>query len=406
MIMAGNEALGVNLAGDFPPLPRQAVLDLGASRIREIANSAMGRTDVAAFWFGESDQPTPDFIRNAATASLAAGETFYTQNLGLPALRDTVAGYLSRLHGSTIGAERIAVTGSGVSALMLTAQLVISPGDRVVIVTPIWPNIAEIPRILGADVVRVPLTVAEGRWDLDIDALLAALTPETRALYLNSPNNPTGWTIEPEGLHAIAAHCRRYGIWLITDDVYERLSFRPERSIAPSILPFVDPEDRVISVNSFSKAWCMTGWRIGWIVAPAAIVDQLTKVIEYNTSCVPGFVQRGAIAAFDPLLGEAFVKGLVERLAVSRARLTEGLRRYDAIEMPEADGAMYAFFRLKPRPDDMALAGELLQRVGLGLAPGSAFGPEGEGWLRWCFAASPDKIDDGLSRLDRFMRGG
>jgi len=232
-----------------------------------------------------------------------------------------------------------------------------------------------------------------------------ALTRKTRALYLNSPNNPTGWTIEPEGLHGIAAHCRRHGIWLISDDVYERLSFRPGRPLAPSVLPFADAEDRVISVNSFSKAWCMTGWRIGWIVAPAAIVEQLTKLIEYNTSCVPGFVQRGAIAAFDPLLGEPFVKGLTERLALSRARLTAGLRRHDAIQLPEADGAMYAFFRFKHQPDDMALAGELLQRVGLGLAPGSAFGPEGQGWLRWCFAASPDKIVDGLSRLDRFIRG-
>ena len=389
--------------GEFPPLPRQAILDLGASRIRDIANAGMGRTDIDAFWFGESDQPTPDFIRAAASVSLNGGQTFYTQNLGLPALREAIASYISRLHRTTLDPARVAVTGSGVSALMLSAQLLLSPGDRAVIVTPIWPNIAEIPRILSAEVVRVPLAIEDGRWALDVDQLLTALTPETRVLFLNSPNNPTGWTIEPEALQAVFEHCRRLGIWLVTDDVYERLSFRPTQAPLPSMLRVADPEDRLISVNSFSKAWCMTGWRIGWVVAPAATVAELGKVIEYNTSCAPGFVQQGAIAALDPQLGDAFVTSLVKRLAVSRDRLTSGLRRYAEIELPEADGAMYAFFRLKGRADDMMLARDLMQQVGLGLAPGSAFGPEGGGWLRWCFAASPEKIDAGLGRLDRFM---
>ena len=383
------------------PGPRAEISNLATSRIRAIANAAMGRENIAAFWFGESDRPTPDFIREAAMASLGRGETFYSHNLGLMALREKIAGYLTTLHSSAVNADRIAVTGSGVSALMLSAQMLVSPGDRVVIVTPVWPNVTEIPKILGAEVVRVPLSVVDGRWTLDIDRLSAALTPETRALWLGSPNNPTGWTIPRNELAAIFEHCRNLGIWVVTDDVYERLTYGDEA--APSLLPIATPEDRLISVNSFSKAWSMTGWRIGWMVAPPPFIAELTKVIEYNTSCVPVFVQAGAVAALDARNGETAVTELRARLGQSRDLLLNRLRRHAAIEAPEADGAMYAFFRIADRTDDMALAQALLEDVGLGLAPGSAFGPEGEGWLRWCFAASPEKIEDGLDRLARFL---
>ena len=389
----------------FPPLPRAAIQDLAASRIREIANGAMGREDVAAFWFGESDMPTPGFIRDAAIASLGRGETFYSHNLGMPELRAELSVYLSRLHGADIGPERIAVTSSGVTALMLTAQMLVSPGDRVAVVTPVWPNVAELPRILGAEMVRVPLEVRDGRWQLDLDTLRAALTSETRALFLNSPNNPTGWTIDPETLAAVYEHCRNLGIWLIADDVYERLSFG-NRPAAPSILTLADPGDRVISVNSFSKAWTMTGWRLGWMVAPAPFLAEMTKVVEYNTSCAPVFVQAGALAALQGGACEATVSELKSRLTTSRDLLIKGLRRHAAIEVPEADGAMYAFFRIKGMSDDMQLARDMIDKVGLGLAPGSAFGPEGAGWLRWCFAARPEKIADGLGRLGRFLGNG
>lgn len=388
----------------FSPLPREEILALGASRIREIANAAMGRSDVAAFWFGENDQPTPAFIREAASAALGEGQTFYTQNLGLPELRETIAGYLGRLHGAEIGPERVAVVGSGISGLMLAAQMLLAPRDKVVIVTPVWPNITELPRILGAEVVRVPLTIVAGRWQLDLDRLRDALTPEVTALFLNSPNNPTGWTIERAALLEIFEHCRRLGIWVVTDDVYERLVYGGEGR-SPSLLPFADPADRLVSVNSFSKAWNMTGWRIGWLVGPAPFIAELAKVIEYNTSCVAAFVQRGAIAALEGNRGEAAVAVLKQGLESSRALLIEGLRRHERIEVPAAEGAMYAFFRLRGIDDDMQLARDLLAREGLGLAPGSAFGPEGAGWLRWCFAARPEKIADGLERLGRFLQG-
>ncbi|HVX82878.1 MAG TPA: pyridoxal phosphate-dependent aminotransferase [Devosiaceae bacterium] len=398
-------ALKPNLATEaaaFPPLPRPAILNLGASRIRDIANAAMGRSDVAAFWFGESDVPTPGFIREAGAMAIAAGETYYTQNLGLPELRVAIGAYIGRLHGTPVAPGRIAVVASGVSGLMLAQQMLVSPGDRVVIVTPIWPNLTEQPQILGGEVVRVPLEVEGGRWTLDLDRLRDALTPQTRVLVLNSPNNPTGWTIAQDALEEVFALCRRYGIWVITDDAYERLIYTGARS-APSLLPIADPEDRLVSVNTFSKAWSMTGWRIGWMVAPEPFIEELGKVIEYNTSCVPKFTQLGALAAIEGNRGEAAVADLVTGLRASRQMLVEGLSRHPGIEVPAADGAMYAFLRIHGIADDMALAHELLATTGLGLAPGSAFGPEGQGWLRWCFAARPEKIADGLARLDRYL---
>src|SRR5690606_891738 len=248
---------------------RPAVQALENSQIREIANGAMGRDDVLAFWFGESDEPTPAFIRAAAIAALERGETFYSQNLGRPYLREAIAAYLGRLHGRPFAPDGIAALGSGVSALMLASQLLLSPGDRVVAVTPIWPNVVEIPKILGAEVVRVPLTVRAGRWALDLDRLLAALTPDTRLFVVNSPNNPTGWMLADDEVAALLAHCRRHGIWVLSDDVYERLVYDPARRSAPSFIARAEAGDRIVSANSFSKAWSMTGWRLGWLAAPA-----------------------------------------------------------------------------------------------------------------------------------------
>jgi aspartate aminotransferase len=254
-----------------------------SSRIREVADAAMGR-DVLAFWFGESDLPTPEFIRDAGMKALAEGRTFYTQNLGLPALREAIAGYVNGLHRTTLGAESVAVTSSGVSALMIAMQAILDPGDRTVVVTPVWPNLVQIPRVLGAEVETFGLEPKNGVWSLDLDRLIARLTPQTRLLLFNSPNNPTGWRIEAEQQKALLEHCRRLGIWIIADDVYERLAFDAPGRAAPSMLQIAGPDDRVVSVNSFSKAWSMTGWRLGWLTAPDALMRQAPKLVEYNTS--------------------------------------------------------------------------------------------------------------------------
>jgi aspartate aminotransferase len=384
----------------FPALARAQVRSLRTSLIREVANAGLGREDVLAFWFGESDQPTPAFIRETAARALAEGKTFYTHNLGRPDLRQTLSTYLTGLHGRPIGTDRLAVTSSGVNALMIAAQAIVEPGDRIAVVTPVWPNVAEIPRILGGHIAPVPLEPRNGRWSLDLDRLIDALTPDTRAVFINSPNNPTGWTLDPETRQVILDHCRRHGIWILADDVYERLSFGPGAS-APSFLPLADPRDRLISINSFSKAWRMTGWRMGWMVTPPELVDALGVLLEYNTSCAPDFVQEAAIAALNE--GEPHVQALRDELGAARDQVLAGLRALPGVEAPEPQGGMYAFFRLAGCDDSFTLAKTLVTDAGLGLAPGSAFGDEGEGWLRWCFAARPEKNAAGLERLANYL---
>lgn len=385
----------------FEPIARPDVLALRASQIREIANAGMEREDILVFWVGESDQPTPAFIREAAARALMEGKTYYTHNLGRSDLREALSGYLERLHGRPFGLDRLAIANSGVNALMLVAQSIVSPGDKVVVTAPVWPNVVEIPRILSARMQTVALERAQGRWRLDLDKLMDALTPDTKALFLNSPNNPTGWTLPAEDRAAILARCREYGIWLIADDVYERLIFGPGRS-APSFLELADENDRVISTNSFSKAWRMTGWRLGWMVMPPALTESMGVVVEYNTSCAPDFVQSGAVAALNE--GEPSIAALRAELKDARDLVLNALRQMPGVEAPEPEGGMYAFFRLEGRGSSMALAKDLVAKAALGVAPGSAFGPEGEGWLRWCFAHRPEKNLAGLERLAAYLK--
>ena len=383
-----------------PPIARDEVLALRTSQIREVANVGMARDDVLKFWVGESDQPTPMFIRDATARALMAGETYYTHNLGRPDLREALSDYLTRLHGQPVGTERLGITSAGVNALMLVSQAVVSPGDKVVVTTPAWPNIVEIPRILSARLETVSLDPAQGRWRLDLDKLMDALTPDTKVLFLNSPNNPTGWTLPAEDRAPILARCREYGIWLITDDPYERLIFGPGNS-APSFLPLAGEDERVISTNTFSKAWRMTGWRMGWMVLPKSLVESMGVIIEYNTSCAPDFIQSGAIAALNE--GEPHIAELRGELAAAKDQVIGALRALPGVEAPEPEGGMYAFFRIDGVEDSVALAKDMIERAGIGLAPGSAFGPEGQGWLRWCFANRPEKNADGLARLKAYL---
>jgi aspartate/methionine/tyrosine aminotransferase len=378
---------------------RAAVQALAASKIRELYNEGLGRRDVLAFWVGEPDEPTPQFIREAATQSIAAGELFYTHNLGIRELREALADYVTRLHRPTT-ADQVAVTSAGVNALMLASQLLVDPGDRVVEVVPLWPNLQEIPKILGARVITVALDFSPEGWTLDVQKLVDELKPGTRALYLNSPNNPTGWTISRDEQRALLEHCRRHGIWIFADDAYERLYFAAG-GLAPSFLDLMAPEDRVISTNTFSKAWLMTGWRLGWLVVPPSLEADLGKLIEYNTSCTPVFVQRAGIAAIRE--GEPVIARSLERLRRARDFLVAELRKLERVEVASPDGTMYVFFRIAGMADSLAFCKRLLREHGLGLAPGSAFGAAGEGYLRWCFASELDRLGDGVARLRRSL---
>ena len=386
------------MKSETPLSARAAVRALAASRIRELYNEGVGKPGVLPFWVGEPDEPTPEFIRRAGIASIEAGELLYTHNLGIPELREALAAYVTSLHRKT-AADEIAVTSAGVNALMLASQLLLDPGERAVEVVPLWPNLQEIPRILGAGVATVPLRF-DGQWKLDLQQLIDALTPRTRALCINSPNNPTGWTLSRQEQEAILAHCRRHGIWIVADDAYERLYYG-EGGIAPSFLEISDSEDRVVSANTFSKSWLMTGWRLGWLVVPPALTADLGKLIEYNTSCAPVFVQRAGIAAVTQ--GEPVIAHTLQRFRRARDFLCQELKKIEKLQVSLPAGAMYAFFRIEGMGESLEFCKRLVRATGLGLAPGSAFGPQGEGFMRWCFASSEDKLADGVGRLRKFL---
>ena len=388
---------------------RTLIDELPASKIREVANAAMGRSDVLAFWFGESDEPTPQFIRDAAARSIADGETFYSHNLGLPELREAVAGYVSSLH-PRVDSARIAVTSSGVSALMLAMQALVGAGDEVVAVVPVWPNLTAQPAILGAQVTRFALRPApDGAWRLDVEALKSAVTHRTRVLLVNSPNNPTGWTLTRAEQQALLAHCRSTGTWIVADEVYERIFFGgggggggERAACAPSLLDIATADDCLVVVHSFSKSFLMTGWRLGWLVLPTGMAPAFAKLIEFNTSCAPVFVQRAGLAALAH--ADAFVPGLVERLKTCRDTLLPRLQALPGVDVATPPGGLYAFFRAPGSDDSLAFAKRLVEAAGVGLAPGAAFGAEGEGWLRWCFAShDPRRLEDGVKRLAAFV---
>lgn len=384
--------------------------------IRQVANAGMGRSDVLKFWFGESDEVTPAFIRDAAAASLQQGETFYAHNLGLPELREAIAAYATGLRcpgAAPITADRIAVTSGGVNALMLAVQALVDAGDEVVAVTPVWPNLTAQPAIMGARVKCVSLKPVAGEWKLDMAELLAAITPSTKLLIVNAPNNPTGWTLARAEQEAILAHCRKTGTWILADEVYERLYYEPTpNGCAPSFLDIAAPEDRLVVVHSFSKSFLMTGWRLGWLVMPATMTPHMGKLVEFNTSCAPVFVQRAGLVAIERTAD--ITPRVVAHLKTCRDTLVPLLQAVPGVQLAPAKGGMYAFFRLQD-PADPARFGDSLEtakrlvvEAGLGLAPGNAFmvnpGPEAQGWLRWCFASQDvARLGQGVERLKGWL---
>jgi aspartate/methionine/tyrosine aminotransferase len=381
---------------------RSTIENLQGSQIRLVVNAALGRSDVLRFWFGESDEVTPEPVRAAAAQSLASGETFYNQNLGIPELREAISGYMSRLHGP-VPVDRIAVTSSGVSALMLAAQLLIDAGDEVVAVTPVWPNLTQQCVIMGARLRTVPLVPHNGQWGLNMDALLSAVTSRTKVLIINAPNNPTGWTLTKDEQLTILQHCRKTGTWIVADEVYERLYYEPTaQACAPSFLDIADAQDRLVVAHSFSKTFLMTGWRLGWLVLPTSATAHVSKLIEFNTSCAPTFVQRAGVAA---IAHEADITpALVAHFRRCRDTLVPLLQAVPGVRVQSAKGGMYAFFQVDGYSESLPLATRLVTEAGLGLAPGSAFAPEAEGWLRWCFASKDlARLEQGVDRLQSWL---
>jgi len=363
---------------------RAAMRDLPASKIREIANAGMDRDDTIPLWFGEPDQPTPQFICDAAAAALRDGDTFYTPNLGIPELRAVLSSYMSKLYDADIDFDRVTVSVSGMNALMLVLQCLVDTGDGVVTTAPLWPNLPSVPVVLGGAVRSVPLRPAPEGWHLDLDHLFDACDETTRVIMINSPNNPTGWTMTADQQRAVLDFARARGLWVVSDEVYARIVY--DRAVAPSFLQIAEPDDRVIVVNSFSKTWSMTGWRLGWITAPASVTPALEKLMEFNIAGAPGFCQRAGVVAVQQ--GEEFVTRSVARYHAARDLVVDRLTAFPRVSLPYPPAAFYAFFSVDGVDDSLAFAKKVLAETGVGLAPGEAFGEVGQGWLRLCFAAA------------------
>ena len=368
---------------------------LPPSRIVAVARAARARPDTDFLCYGESDHPAPAAAAPALQAALARGDALYPDVRGVPALRQALADHLTQLHALPVAEDRIQVTASGMTAVSVALASIVRTGDRVVLHTPAWPNPGNATLLRGASVDALPLDPRpDGGFRLDLDRLAAKL-PGARALILNSPNNPTGWTATLAELQTILDLCRRHHVWLVSDEVYSRLIYNGSAA-APSLLDIAGPDDRLIVCNSFSKTWAMTGWRLGWAVLPAGARDQVAEVVEVTQSGTAPFAQAGALAA---LADEDFVHRFRAHCAAGRQMALDGLAGLNGVRLAAPDGAFYAFIGVDGEADSLALALRLVQDHGVALAPGSAFGEGGEGHLRLCFAQSPLRMERAMARL-------
>ncbi|HLI10418.1 MAG TPA: pyridoxal phosphate-dependent aminotransferase [Alphaproteobacteria bacterium] len=383
------------LAG--PIRARMAALE--PQKISDVSRLALGDPRVIPLWYGESDLPTPEFIRRAAKDALDRGETFYTHKRGTPPLRQALASYMSGLYGKEIAVDRVTVATAGMNAILVLMELVLDAGDNVAMVTPAWPNAAATVAIMGAELREVALRRAQGRWRLDLDELFAAVDGRTRMIFINSPSNPTGWMVSREEQRAVLDFCRARNIWVLADEVYARIVYHGKA--APSFLEIAEPDDPLFVANSFSKAWAMTGWRIGWITAPAALGDIIGELVGYNTSGVPTFLQPAAVTALRD--GEPFVAEMVERCRRGRDIVADHLATLPRVRFVPPEAAFYAFFEVEGMSDSLAMAKRLVQEAGVGIAPGAAFGKGGEGFLRLCFAQAPDLLERAMARVKRVL---
>lgn len=375
------------------------------SRIREIADLAMARgAGVLRLYFGESNLPTPAFIQEAAARAMRDGFTYYTENAGLPSLREAISRFYAARHGVTLDpANEIVVTASGVQALNLGIRCALDPGDEAIVLTPAWQNQISIPQMHNARVKEVPLALAGGRYEVDFEALAAAVSQRTRLLIYTSPSNPTGWTATVAEQRGLLEFARRHGLWLLADEVYERLWYGGVEvgEPAPSMLRLATREDPVFVVQSFSKSYCMTGWRVGWIAARADFARRATQLNEFIISSAPAFAQKAGEAALDQ--GEETIREITGMYRANRDVALRALQAVPGVEVPQPDGAFYLFPRIRGLTDSFGLCRRLLDEESVGLAPGVAFGAAGEGALRICYAVEPGMLKDAVARLCGFL---
>jgi aspartate/methionine/tyrosine aminotransferase len=399
---------GDQVVCDLVPHVAESVLRVPNSRIRELAEMAMAMDgDVLRLYFGESNLPTPQFIKDAATEALRAGWTFYTENAGLPTLRHAIAEQYRRLHGVELDpATELIVSASGIQALALGIRCVLDPGDEAICLTPAWPNGAAISQLANATPVEVPHVLDGERYVVDFDALEAAVTPRTRLLIYTSPSNPLGWTATEEEQDLLLDFARRHGLWLLADEVYERLFYRVGEpgAPAPSLLRKATRDDAVLVAQSFSKTYCMTGWRLGWLVCRGDVGVKAGPLNEFFVSHATSFIQKAGEVALDQ--GEDWVRGQVRELRANRDLCLAALRSMPGVTIPDPDGAFYLFPRIEGLEDSFEFCRRLLVESRVGLAPGVAFGAGGEGSVRLCYASEQRILETALERLDAFLRSG
>jgi aspartate aminotransferase len=383
----------------------RSVENVPHSRIRELAEVAMSMDGVLRLYFGESNLPTPDYIKQAAVKALADGYTFYTENAGLPSLRRAIARHYQKWHGVELDPDtEIVITASGVQALNVSLRSMLDPGDEALVLTPAWPNGSSIVAMSNAVVKQAPHPLCGDRYRIDFDALAAAAGPRTRLLLYTSPSNPLGWVATDEDQQRLLDFCRARGLWLVADEVYDRLYYAGSNlgEPVPSILRKATRDDAVAVIHSFSKSYCMTGWRVGWLVARRDLGMKATQLNEFIISHAPSFAQKAAETALES--GEAELASMLQRLKENRDFCLAALQRMSGVTVPKPDGAFYLFPKIAGLADSFDFCRRLLIETKVGLAPGVAFGAGGEGSVRICYAADRSILEPAMERLDKFLR--
>lgn len=379
---------------------RHIVENLSPNAGAEIVRYGRRKTGVLSLGQGEGDLATPEFIIRAAERAMMAGKTFYGPVLGHEELRQEIATYYARLHGVDLPSHRVFVTGSGTTAMHLALTAILDEDEEAVAVTPIWKNLLGAVELAEAHVREVPLRYENGRWNLDLDRLFDACTAKTRVMLITSPSNPAGWVMTREEMRAVLEFARVRDIWILSDEVYARTTY--DIAHAPSFLEVAEADDKIFIVNSFSKNWAMTGWRLGWLVGPAFAEAPIRDIAIYDNMGPPSFTQFGGIEALRH--GEPFIQQQLDLWRANRDLVHEAFRQTNRIESEKPASTFYSFFKVDGETDCLAFARRLIDDVSLSMAPGCAFGKVGAGYMRMCFAVSKPRLEDALDRLQTAIK--
>lgn len=386
---------------------RPTVLNFPPNGIGAVSAGALGDPDVIPLWFGETDLVTPDFIRDAAKRALDEGKTFYTHARGIMPLREALRDFHKRVEGVDLDQDRISIPGAAMMAVTSALQCVVETGDNVVCISPVWPNIFQAAEICGAEVRFARLEedwrASPPQWRLNMEKLFATCDVRTKAIFVASPGNPTGWIMSRDEQKALLEFTRRKGIAIISDEVYGTLVYDGSAH-APSFLQVAEPDDDVFVINSFSKPWAMTGWRVGWLVHPLRLAKGVDVLAMSNNTGATVFAQWGALAALSAE-GDAFRAKILDRCSKGRDITQKFIDGQNRIRWMKPEGAFYGFLHIEGMTDSLHFAQELVRNAKVGTAPGSAFAPPddkaSDSYIRICFAQDNAALEKGLDRLGK-----